>query len=381
MLLIAALSLAAADAVPPIQQLWNDLRAKRAEHASFHQEFEIEQTSRSGTNTQGSKRQTIIDFAETKWRRASISGSGHYVTIFNGSEMLTFEDGGEEFTRAKRKPKDGPPVPSPYDSDDINWAKSKEVERRPCELPGRDHTCVILEVTLKPAAEPSGSGRTTRRLEGTGRLLLDLQTGLLILRRSVQQFQNERSAWLSDTTYRLRRFSYGDPANAQLFGPPEGAKEVKELSDWNAARIKKQLAGKPAPDLSVTDIQGKPVRLTDLRGKTVLLDFWTTWCPPCRADGPSLDKLYKKFGAKELAIVGISVSEDRAIVEKFLSTHPHDFPIVLTSENEMPRAYQISVFPTYIVIDPDGNLSAAVEGDQGFGALQRLLKKAGLGLE
>jgi thiol-disulfide isomerase/thioredoxin len=158
-------------------------------------------------------------------------------------------------------------------------------------------------------------------------------------------------------------------------------REVKELSRWNAAKIKKQLAGKPAPELAVTDIERKSVALSAFKGKTVLLDFWTTWCPPCRADAPALDKLYRKYREQDLMIVGISVSEERAIVEKFLKEHPHSFPVALTSENEMPRAYQIGVFPTYIVINRDGTVASAVEGDQGFGELRKLLKKAGLEID
>ena len=80
-------------------------------------------------------------------------------------------------------------------------------------------------------------------------------------------------------------------------------------------------------------------------------------------------------------IVGISVSEERAIVEKFLNEHPPSFPIVLTTENELPRPYRVGVFPTYIVIDRDGTIAAAVEGDQGFSDLRKLLKKAGLEVE
>jgi thiol-disulfide isomerase/thioredoxin len=108
------------------------------------------------------------------------------------------------------------------------------------------------------------------------------------------------------------------------------------------------------------------VSLAAASGKTVLLDFWTTWCPPCRADAPALDKLYEKYGERDLMIVGISVSEERAIVEKFLTEHPHNFPVALTTENEMPRPYQIGLFPTYIVINPDGTLASAVEGEKGF---------------
>ena len=185
-----------------------------------------------------------------------------------------------------------------------------------------------------------------------------------------------------DIAYLLRRMSYGAPADASLFKlPSNDLREVKELSAWNAAKIKKQLAGKPAPDLAVTDLEGKTMTIAGFKGKTVLLDFWTTWCPPCRADAPALDKLYRRYGDKDLMIIGISVKEEREIVGKFLREHPHDFPIVLTTENEMPRPYQIRVFPTYIVIDGDGALASAVEGDQGFADLRRLLKKAGLDTE
>jgi thiol-disulfide isomerase/thioredoxin len=131
----------------------------------------------------------------------------------------------------------------------------------------------------------------------------------------------------------------------------------------------------------VTDLSGSPVSLSALKGKTVLLDFWTTWCPPCRADGPALEKLNQKYGGKELAIVGVSVNEEREVVEKFLKSNRKTYPVILTSENEMPRPYQISVFPTYIVINQDGNVTSAVQGERGFGDLRNLLRKAGMETE
>ena len=81
----------------------------------------------------------------------------------------------------------------------------------------------------------------------------------------------------------------------------------------------------------------------------------------CRADGPAPIKLHQKYGGKDLMVVGICVSEEREIVEKFLKEHPHSYPMVPTAENEMPRWYQVGVFPTYIVIDKDGTVTAALE--------------------
>jgi len=220
-----------------------------------------------------------------------------------------------------------------------------------------------------------------KMMQGAAVIRADLENGLILDLATVESVQRPSSAYISESAYQLRRFTAGGTADDSLFTLPPELREVKELSRWNAARIKKQLAGKPAPELTASDMEGKPISLAAYKGKTVLLDFWTTWCPPCRADAPSLDKLYAKYKDRDLAIVGFSVSEDRAIVAKFLKEHPHEFPIVLTSETELPTAYQIGTFPTYIVIGQDGTLTAAVEGDQGFAELRKLLKKAGLDVD
>jgi thiol-disulfide isomerase/thioredoxin len=257
-----------------------------------------------------------------------------------------------------------------------------ELERRPCGLPGADHLCVVLDVPLKRWVRNTSPNNVSRMLEGTSRLILDTETGLLIARRTVETVDNQRGPYQSDVTYSLKQMTYGTAPDTTAFQlQSSDMKEVKELSRWDAAKIKKRLVGRPASELEVTDIQGKPVTLSSYQGKLVLLDFWTTWCPPCRADAPALDKLYRKYGDKDLIIVGISVSEERAIVEKFLKEHPHSFPIVLTTGNDMPRQYQIGVFPTYIVIERDGTVASAAEGDQGFSELRKLLKKAGLEVE
>jgi len=213
-------------------------------------------------------------------------------------------------------------------------------------------------------------------------VLVDTGTGLVLSLRIGETIQTKSVTYQSDTNYVVKRMNYGSPADAKLFKlPSNDMHEVKELSRWNAARIKKELAGRPAPDLTVTDMNGTKLTLSDFKGKTVLLDFWTTWCPPCREDAPALDKLFRKYSERELMIIGFSVSEGRDVVEEFLTNHPHSFPVVLTSENEIPSQYQVGVLPTYIVIQKDGGIASAVEGDQGFSELRRLLKKAGLEVE
>jgi thiol-disulfide isomerase/thioredoxin len=375
-LLISTLALAAEI---PTENLWIRLRAKREALSSAHQELEVTQTTTfaSSSNPRRFERLLVLDLALRNWREKSVSGSGARVRIFDGKDLLFFEEGGEEFVRVKRGPSGGDPVANAYHLEHPDWPRARELERRPCNFPGIEHQCVIIEIPIMPAV--GATGQDVRVLGGVTRVDLDLETGLLVSSRVLENVQNRSARYQTEVRYTLKKMIYGGPADAALFRlPSPNMAEVRELSKWNAAKIRKRFAGQPAPELTVTDIDGKPITLATMRGKTVLLDFWTTWCGPCRIDAPALDRLYKKYGGKRLVIVGISVSEDRAVVGKFLAANPHSYPIVLTTENDMPQAYQIGIFPTYIVIDPDGTLTSVLEGDQGFAELRKVLKRAGL---
>lgn len=363
-------------------KLWTELKAKREMLPGLHQEFEVSQSFKTARATQGSHREIVIDMSAGKWRERSISGSGDRIRIFDGQNLFLTEAGGDEFVRVKRKAKEDDPEPAPYGSVDLDWAKASEVERRPCGLSGNSHTCIVIDVPVKKWMRAGTGGQITRMSDGISRLAIDSETGMLVQSATQEVIDDPRGGYQVNLTYSPKRMSYGAAPDAALFKLPESSThEVKEFTKWNAARIKKQLAGRPAPELEVTDIEGNPVSLSGLKGKTVLLDFWATWCPPCLADAPALDKLYRKYGGKDMTIVGISVNEEREVVEQFLKKHPHTFPVVLTSDNEMPRPYQIGTFPTYMVIAPDGTLATAVEGDQGFGELRKFLEKAGMEIE
>jgi thiol-disulfide isomerase/thioredoxin len=358
-------------------QTWKELQNKRAALNSFHQEFEVSQTFKIEQQNQTSKWSILVDCAAGRWRERSLSGAGDHVTIFDGGNRFDFEQGEDEYVRRKRSPKEELPQPGPYDIEHLDLSKAIERDRRPCGLTNVDHECAVIDVPIKPWMRVYGN-RIMKIEAGSTRLFADTLTGLLISSRTIQNVDDGRREYQSDTTCFLKRMSYNGAVEESLFHVPPGANEVKELAAWNADRIKKQLAGKAAPELVLTGLQGESIKLSELKGRTVLLDFWATWCGACRADGPSLDKLYQKYHRTNLTIIGVSVDEDRAVVRKFLSEHPHPYTIALTSENEMPRAYQIGVFPTYLVIDPAGKLTYATEGERGFSELRRLLKKAGL---
>lgn len=377
---LGTITASSAGGVTSNNDLWNKFETLRQSPRALHQEFEVTRHVKTAYREQATHFQITVDVAQGQWREQAIGGGGELARLYDGQDLLTFESGGAEYTRTRQKGDKDELLPQPYGTK-LDWSRSKEIQRVPCGFSGKDHTCVMVEAPIKPWMRPGLPGETTRMTNGTTRVMIDTETGIWLQCRTVELIEGSRSSYQVDYTYQVKQMTYGASADATLFKLPDGLNEVKELTPWDEARIKKQLAGRPAPELQVTDIQGKAISLVGLKGKTVLLDFWTTWCPPCQADAPSIDKLNQQYGDKNLAIVGISMNEDREIVEKYLKKHPHSYPVVLSSENQMPRPYQISAFPTYLIIGPDGMLMTAEEGNKGFGKLRKDLQNAGLEVE
>ncbi|MDG1838946.1 MAG: TlpA disulfide reductase family protein [Phycisphaerales bacterium] len=128
--------------------------------------------------------------------------------------------------------------------------------------------------------------------------------------------------------------------------------------------------GDQAPDFVLPMIGGGEVSLESLRGKIVLLDFWATWCVPCRAGLPDIDKIYQATGrnAADVRVFGVNVmegnsSEERrmAVVEKFWTGEPVFFPTLVALTNELTRAWGIGGIPTTVIIGPDGTVLERVD--------------------
>ena len=119
----------------------------------------------------------------------------------------------------------------------------------------------------------------------------------------------------------------------------------------------------PAPLWTLPDVNGKPVNLADYKGKVVILDFWATWCPPCRAEIPGFIDLQKKYGAQGLVVIGASVDQDGpAVVNAFISQNHMNYPVVMANE-DVTKAYGgIEGIPTTFVIDPSGHIVTSYVG-------------------
>ncbi len=145
----------------------------------------------------------------------------------------------------------------------------------------------------------------------------------------------------------------------------KASKYGKQIAD-KFVSIKAIQPGKPAPDFSLTDIDGKNLKLSDFRGKWVLLDFWGSWCIWCRRGNPSLVDLYEKYGGKDFEIIGLAArdKEDawkKAIVDDHL-TWKHANLEMNEGGSELPAKYNVAGYPTKILVDPEGNISVISVG-------------------
>jgi thiol-disulfide isomerase/thioredoxin len=131
----------------------------------------------------------------------------------------------------------------------------------------------------------------------------------------------------------------------------------------------------PMYDFTVTDLEGKPHRLSDQRGKVVLLNFWATWCPPCRGEMPLFDRVQR--ASKELAILLIT-DEDAETVASFMKRFPYDLPAMLDGDHKVFDRYDVLGIPRTYVLDRTGRIFDTLPGAFSETELLRVLRAAGM---
>jgi len=115
-------------------------------------------------------------------------------------------------------------------------------------------------------------------------------------------------------------------------------------------------AGQPAPAFSLPTAKGEPVALDKLRGKVVYVDFWASWCGPCRRSFPWMNDMQQKYGGKGFVVVGVNVDKKRSDADKFLAQNPANFTIAFDEAGATPSAYAVKGMPSSYLIDAQGNV-------------------------
>lgn len=127
------------------------------------------------------------------------------------------------------------------------------------------------------------------------------------------------------------------------------------------------LVGKPAPDFTLASFEGQEVKLSDQKGKVVLIDFWATWCPPCRESLPHVQKLSddKAMADKGLVVWAVNAREAKDKIEPFMKQNKYSFSVPMDKDGKAMTAYHVSGIPTTIVVGRDGTVKNAFVGFAG----------------
>jgi peroxiredoxin len=130
-----------------------------------------------------------------------------------------------------------------------------------------------------------------------------------------------------------------------------------------SAETLKPWTGGGAPALELADPEGKVHRLSDYRGKAVLVNFWATWCAPCRAEMPSLERLRRSLEGRPFAILAVNVGESGRVAREFAQQLPVEFQVLLDRDTRTAKAWGARVLPASFVVGPDGAIRYSHFGD------------------
>jgi len=129
---------------------------------------------------------------------------------------------------------------------------------------------------------------------------------------------------------------------------------AQELRPWR---------GGASPPLALQDLEGRAHRIEDYRGKVVLVNFWATWCDPCRAEMPAMNKLRASLAGRPFAVLAVNLAESESRIRRFMEQVPLDFTVLLDRDSGAAKAWKARVLPVSFVLDAEGRIRYSALGE------------------
>ena len=128
------------------------------------------------------------------------------------------------------------------------------------------------------------------------------------------------------------------------------------------ATITAAASSAPAPDFSLAARGGSTVSLSKYKGQVVMLNFWATWCGPCRQEMPLLEAMYKKYKPMGFTLIGVNVEPDSKLADEFLKKMPVSFPVAFDTQSKVSQLFKVQGMPSTVIIDRKGNARVVHKG-------------------
>jgi thiol-disulfide isomerase/thioredoxin len=263
-------------------------------------------------------------------------------------------------------------------------SEARLVGRDTATVNGRTIPTFVLDVqydtTVAPTS-PSGAAQKPKRLtiDAKDFLVVGDETSLERSHPALPKpIQIEQRARFTSASWNV-----APPDSMFAFNAPPGAVRVIRVGEPAGAATEEDesaFTGKPADDFTLPDLKGVKRVLSSHRGKVVLLDFWATWCGPCRREMPIIAKLNERYAKRGLVVYGVNCSEPHAKAKAFVDKYGYTFPMLLDRDGSVQTRYQITAIPTVFIVDKKGTVSAHMIGGRSEEELVAALGRAGLNI-
>jgi peroxiredoxin/outer membrane lipoprotein-sorting protein len=304
----------------------------------------------------------------------------HPLLVSTGSKFFGYSATNNVYTQAEIKPEK---------------AQLRDIPEEHAKILSYEDPSLILAISKDPSIDlremASGISRLadqnidgkahitlglTLRGDNTGPLTLAFDPQTHLLRRATLNMEDAfEKAGRSDITNATYHVDYTSiKPNAALkpdqfaWNPPSGSKDLAMVKaellegDEEEAGAAAALVGKAAPNFTLTDMEGDEVKLADLKGSVVVLDFWATWCGPCVAALPQLNKIYKEFEKDGLKMYAVNQREAKDKVEKFINDKDLTIPVLLDKDAGVGKKYMVTGIPQTVIIGKDGTVKKVIVG-------------------
>lgn len=248
---------------------------------------------------------------------------------------------------------------------------AKVIREDSLEVGAKQIRCDVVEVEYVPTRGAEATEYSTRTL------WIDRTRNAVL--RSIARSRSQQQFGGSSTTTATVNFTVAElnvPLADSLFTfvPPPGVNEVEKLGPVPKPS---PLVGTELADFSLKDTEGRDFTLSGLRGRVVLLDFWATWCPPCLAELPYIEKLHREFKDQGLVVLGVN-NEEAAVARDFMKTKAYTFTTLVDVDRQVADRYEVEAIPQVIVIGKDGKVASHHVGLKSEKELRDTLAKVGL---